>query len=257
MAVIQIIDAQPDFSAIMERTLNAYGHEVLTARNGEEGLRSIQSRRPVTVLLDLKLPGMTGLDTLAKLRAGFPKVPVVIVASDPSMNEENRARELGVAHVLRKGLKLDVIMETINHTLQLAGRLAKSASIPKGLSSSTILIVDDEVEIRELVSEFLQERGYRTKTASDGEEGLSLIAQAPPELVLLDIYMPGMNGVDMLRQVSRSHPAVGVIMLTASQEEPLLKAALELGAFDVLPKPVDLNQLELAVLVKLALSLPD
>ena len=84
-----------------------------------------------------------------------------------------------------------------------------------------------------------------------------MIRQEPPDLVLLDIYMPGMNGVEMLRQVSRSHPKVGVIMLTASQDEPLLKSALDLGAFDVLSKPVDLKQLELAVLVKLALSAPD
>lgn len=257
MAIIQTIDAQPDFSAILQRTLSAYGHEVLTARTGEDGLRSIQSRRPAAVLMDLKLPGMTGLDTLAKLRSGFPNLPVMIVTNETVIETENRAREMGVAHVLRKGLKLDVIMEAVNHTLQLAGRPISKTSVPKETNPSTILLVDDEAEIRELVGEFLQRRGYRIKTAASGEEGLAMVRQAPPDLILLDVYMPGMNGVEVLRQISRSHPRVGVIMLTASQEEPLLKTTLDLGAFDILPKPVDLNQLELAVLVKLALSRPD
>lgn len=257
MAIILIIDAQPDFSEVLRHTLTAYGHEVLTARTGEEGIRSAQSGRPAAVLLDLKLPGMTGLDTLAKLRAVFPQMPVVIVAKAVTVDEESRARELGVAQVLRKGLKLDILMDAVNHTLQLAGRPVSKTSAPKGTDPSTILLVDDEAEIRELVGEFLQRRGYRIKTAASGEEGLAAIRNAPPDLVLLDVYMPGMNGVEMLRQASRSHPKVGVIMLTASQDEPLLKAALDLGAFDVLSKPVDLKQLELAVMVKLQLSLPD
>jgi DNA-binding response OmpR family regulator len=257
MATIQIIDTQTDFAAILEHTLSAYGHEVLTARSGEDGLKSVQSRQPAAVLMDLKLNGITGLDTLARLRAGFPRLPVVIVAQNVSVDEETRARELGVEQVLRKGLKLDVIMEAVNHTLRAAGRPPQTISTGSQAAPSTILVVDDEEGIRELVSEFLQRRGYRIKTAANGEEALSLIRQSPPDLVLLDIYMPCMTGVEMLRQVSKSHPAVGVIMLTASQDEPLLKAALDLGAFDVLSKPIDLRQLELAVLVKLALSLPD
>jgi DNA-binding response OmpR family regulator len=257
MATILIIDAQPNVSAILQHTLSAYGHEIMTARTGEEGLKSARSRKPAVILMDLKLPGMTGLETLAKLRAGFPQVPVVIVAKDVSVDEENRARELGVAHVLRKSLKLDIIMDAVNHTLQIAGRPSPTISPPKEATPSTVLLVDDEVEIRELVGEFLQRRGYKIKTAASGDEGLASIRNKPPDLVLLDVYMPGMNGVEMLRQVSRSHPKVGVIMLTASQDEPLLKSALDLGAFDVLSKPVDLKQLELAVLVKLALSRPD
>ena len=257
MAIILIIDAQPDFPEILTRTLTAYGHEVLTARSGGEGLLLAQSRKPAAVLLDLKLSGMTGLDTLVKLRAGFPRMPVVIVAKDVTVDEENRARELGVTQVLRKGLKLDILMETVNHTLQLTGRPVSTTSVEKGAAPPTILLVDDEAEIRELVGEFLGRRGYRIKTAASGEEGLASVRNGPPDLILLDVYMPGMTGVEMLRQVSRSHPKVGVIMLTASQDEPLLKSALELGAFDVFSKPVDLKQLELAVLVKLALSAPD
>jgi len=257
MAIILIIDAQPEFSEVLQQTLTAYGHEVLTARSGEEGLKSAQARKPAAILLDMKLPGMTGLDTLAKLRAGFPQVPLVIVAQDITVDEESRARELGVTEVLRKGLKLDTIMAAVNHTLRVAGRPPQPTPVGKQAAPATILVVDDEVEIRELVGEFLQRRGYRIKTAATGEEGLALIRQSPPDLALLDIYMPGVSGVDMLREVSKSHPSVGVIMLTASQDEPLLKAALDLGAFDVLSKPVDLKQLELAVLVKLALSAPD
>jgi len=257
MATILTIDAHQEFSAILRQTLSAYGHEVLQARNSAAGLQLADSHRPAVVLLDVKLPDGIGLDVLVKLRAKFPSLPIIILAEEITVEEENRARELGAAHVRRKGLKLDIIMETVNHVLQFAGRPVSITSVSKETTPSTILLVDDEVEIRELVGEFLQRRGYRIKTAASGEEGLATIKNKPPDLVLLDVYMPGMNGVEMLRQVSKSHPAVGVIMLTASQDGPLLKSALDLGAFDILSKPVDLKQLELAVLVKLALSLPD
>jgi CheY-like chemotaxis protein len=114
--------------------------------------------------------------------------------------------------------------------------------------------VDDEPEIREMVGEFLRLRGYKIKTASTGEEALAIAVREPPDLILLDIYMPGMNGVEVLRHLAKEKFPGGVIMLTASQDEPLLQTALDLGAFDVLSKPVDLDQVELAVMVKLLLQ---
>jgi CheY-like chemotaxis protein len=251
MATILVVNADTDFCEVLRNTLTAYKHEVTTAATGEEALQLLEDRRPAVVLLDLALPGMPGLEALAKLRARAPHLPVVIVTGEVSTEVESRAREMGVSDVVRKGLKMDVIMQAVNHAFQHAGRPAEGAS---AVAPATILIVDDEPEIRELVGEFLGRRGYRIATASNGEEALALVAKEPPDLILLDIYMPGINGIEVLRRLARSHPSVGVIMLTASQEEPLLQEALDLGALDVLSKPVDLKQLELAVMVKLILS---
>jgi CheY-like chemotaxis protein len=163
---------------------------------------------------------------------------------------------------------MDILIQAVNRAFQHAGRLAKKpaaaaeqtdARAGKIGQQETILVVDDEQDICDLVGEFLARRGYQVKTANSGELALEMIQKELPRLVLLDIYMPGVNGVEVVRRLKSKDllTKLGIIMLTASQEEPLLQEALNLGAFDVLSKPVNLDELELAVAVKLALSAPE
>lgn len=266
MATILIADAQREFRDVLQNVLTSYGHEVLTAETGAKALDLMKTMAPAVVILDPALPDMPGIEVLAKLRAAAPALPVIVVTGYMPTDLESRAREMGVVDVLRKGLKMDIIMQAVNHTFQHAGRpamkpqeaAAAAGGAPKG-KPETILVVDDEQEIRDLVGEFLTRRGYRVKTAGGGEQALDVIRKEPPALVLLDIYMPGINGVEVVRRMKTANllEKVGVIMLTASQEEPLLQEALNLGAFDVLGKPVNLDDLELAVAVKLALIAPE
>jgi DNA-binding NtrC family response regulator len=259
MARILIANSDHKYSATLKNILAAYGHEAITVRTGEQALECFDAEHPMVVLLDLAILGLPGLDVLARLKARAPHLPIVAVTGEVPTEIEDRAREMGVTDVLRRRLKMDVIMQAVMRALQEAGRKPGSAAkapAPSG-ETATVMVVDDEEEIRELVGEFLKRRGYEIRSAASGEEALQAIRRNPPDLVLLDIYMPGMNGVELLRQLTKDKFPGGVIMLTASQEEPLLKAALDLGAFDVLSKPVDLDQVELAVLVKLMLNAPD
>ncbi len=255
MATILVANADHRFTDILCKVLASYRHEVVTARTGEETLRLCDSGSPALVLLDLGLLGMSGLDVLAQIRARSPHLPIMVLGGEVSAEAEDQARQMGATAVLRKRLKMDVIMQAVNHALQQVGRPAKAApAVAPSTKATTVLIVDDDQAIGKMVGEFLQRRGYRTKTAGGGEEALLMIKQEPPDLVLLDIYMPGINGVEVLRQLNKDRFAGGVIMLTASQDEPLLTTALELGAFDVLSKPVALDQVELAVMVKLMMQ---
>jgi len=268
MATILIVDAQKEFRDVLQSVLASYGHEVVAAETGATALDLLKTISPAVVILDLALPGaMPGIEVLAKLRAAAPAMPVIVLTGYMPTDLESRARELGVVDVLRKGLKMDILMQAINHAFQHAGRPAvkppQAATVEGGGGKKggqeTILLVDDEPEICNLIGEFLTRRGYRVKTAGGGAQALEIIQKEPPALVLLDIYMPGINGVDVLRRLKSANllARLGVIMLTASQEEPLLQEALNLGAFDVLSKPVNLDELELAVAVKLALIAPE
>jgi CheY-like chemotaxis protein len=268
MATILIADAQKEFRDVLQSVLTSYGHEVVAAETGTSALDLLKTVSPAVVILDLALPGaMPGIEVLAKFRAAAPALPVIVLTGYMPTDLESRARELGVVDVLRKGLKMDILMQAINHAFQHAGRPAvkppQAASAEGGGGKKgereAILVVDDEPEICDLVGEFLARRGYRVKTAGGGAQALEIIQKEPPTLVLLDIYMPGINGVEVLRRLKSANllARLGVIMLTASQEEPLLQEALNLGAFDVLSKPVNLDELELAVAVKLALSAPE
>lgn len=119
---------------------------------------------------------------------------------------------------------------------------------------ATIMVVDDEPMIRKLLSQFLSMRGYKVHQAKDGPEALAQLKQEKPQLIILDLYMPGMNGVDVLRQLRGNDYKGSVIALSASQDEQLLQEMLELGSVDIMGKPVDLDRLAMMVEVSLVMK---
>jgi DNA-binding response OmpR family regulator len=110
------------------------------------------------------------------------------------------------------------------------------------MANAQILIVEDDRELRSVISEYLRSEGYATLEADDGAEGLRLWEQHCPDLILLDWMLPVRNGLDVARQV-RAKGSTPIIMLTARNEEPDIIVGLEIGADDYLVKPVSLRQL--------------
>lgn len=104
-------------------------------------------------------------------------------------------------------------------------------------AGATILVVDDEIGILELVSAILRKRGFKVVTASDGTEALDIIAGGVPELVLLDYVMPGMNGFDVLSEIRERSPGVPVIIMTGRGSEQIAVELMKAGAYDYIQKP--------------------
>lgn len=113
-------------------------------------------------------------------------------------------------------------------------------------SNPQIIVCDDEPHLREMVGEYLENKGYAVRKAGNGEEMLKLADRSQPDLILLDVTMPGMDGLSALRQL-RTQYQVPVIMLTAAAETVDRIVGLEMGADDYLGKPVDLRELEARV----------
>ena len=107
-----------------------------------------------------------------------------------------------------------------------------------------ILVADDEREICQFLEGFLTRRGYEVITARDGVEALSRIESERPHLVILDIRMPKMDGIEVLKKAKELDRSIGVIMLTAISEESVAKKTLEQGADDYITKPFDLEYLD-------------
>jgi two-component system OmpR family response regulator len=114
-----------------------------------------------------------------------------------------------------------------------------------------ILVVDDETTIRNLLKEFLSRKGYDVYTAPDGRTAIAEVKEIRPHIVLLDIMMPGMGGIDTLKEIRKIDPRVGVIMVTGISDEELGKRAIALGACDYITKPLNFDYLESALLVKM------
>lgn len=107
----------------------------------------------------------------------------------------------------------------------------------------TILIVEDEQNIVDILSFNLEQEGYDTLEAYDGPTGLQLALEQNPDLILLDLMLPGMNGFDVCREVRRSGSSTPILMLTAREEEADKVLGLELGADDYMEKPFDSKEL--------------
>jgi len=118
-------------------------------------------------------------------------------------------------------------------------------------SKGRILIVDDEPDISDFLSAFFQLKGYEPQVANSGMEGLEKLSSFNPHVVLLDVRMPKMDGIETLRRIREIDPEVGVIMVTAVHEVNIGREALKLGAADFVTKPIDLEYLETTVMVKL------
>ena len=116
---------------------------------------------------------------------------------------------------------------------------------------SRVLVVDDDPAIRNLLQEFLTGKQYDVIEAATGGEGLKRLREDRPHLVLLDINLPDISGLEVLREAKAIDPAVGVIMITGIQEEAVGRQAMRDGAFDYITKPLDLHYLEKSLWYKI------
>ncbi len=115
-----------------------------------------------------------------------------------------------------------------------------------------LLVIDDEPRVRELLRDFLSTGGYEVIEAATGGEGLRLHRDQRPDLILLDMTLPDMSGMEVLREAMRCDPAASVVMLTGLLDDDIGREALEEGAFEYLTKPVDLKHLDQLLSYKLA-----
>jgi len=106
-----------------------------------------------------------------------------------------------------------------------------------------IMLVDDETRFLETTSKLLARRGYEALTAASGEEALAKLETHAPEVVILDVKMPGLDGVETLKRIKALYPLVEVIMLTGHATVSSAVQGLKAGAFDYIAKPCDLDEL--------------
>ena len=111
----------------------------------------------------------------------------------------------------------------------------------------TILVVDDEVMMRQLLEKILGREGYRVLSAADGEEALAVMGREEISIVISDLQMPGMSGFDLLKAVKKDHPQTGVIMMTAYGDTYTVMDALLLGADEYITKPFKSFEISMVV----------
>lgn len=111
------------------------------------------------------------------------------------------------------------------------------------MDNLSVMIVDDEEDFLETLVKRLEKRDVKVIGAKSGEEALELLQDSPVDVVVLDVKMPGMDGIEALREIKRRHPLVEVILLTGHASTEVAIKGMELGAFDYLMKPIGMDEL--------------
>ena len=109
--------------------------------------------------------------------------------------------------------------------------------------SQQLLMIEDDTRLANMVGEYLRQSGYGVAHAADATSGLAALQSSPPELVILDLMLPDMDGLEVCRRIKASNPAIAVLMLTAKGDPMDRIVGLEIGADDYLPKPFEPREL--------------
>ncbi|HSA61706.1 MAG TPA: response regulator [Nitrospiraceae bacterium] len=252
MIKILIVDDDQMNCDLLQNVFTRHGYQVISSTSGREGLNLFRKHAPRVTLLDLRMPEMDGLTVLKEIRAIDPHAPVIILGGGATEVQENQARALRVTDFIRKGLSLDILVESVNRVSQLPVQ-ANATPIPSSNGHAiqqmdeSVLVVDDDPLVRDLLVQFLSLRGYRALGVKDGHDALRMIEDVPPDLILLDMIMPGMSGIEVLQALREKEYPGGIIIMTGSHNEELLEDAWALGPQEVLVKPIDLERLLTAI----------
>jgi two-component system, cell cycle response regulator len=276
---ILVVDDEESNRDLLEAILAADGYQITLAADGPTALALAAESPPDLILLDLMMPGMSGLQTCQRLKqepatAGVPVIMVTALGqiankeaaitcgaddfvTKPVSPDDLRARVRAMLTVRPIARELDRTLAYL-HELEAARHAeqheAPTPVIPEappqpatGVVPIPILVVDDDVVTRTLYGDLLVEHGFQVFAAATGKEGLDLLRRQPVEAALLDIMMPGMSGLELLERLHAQDADLPVIMLTAHASSQNAIGALKLGAFDFIVKGLDHDLVVLAV----------
>ncbi len=228
---VLVIEDEPEVLDTLREMLIDLGWDVSTALDAEQGRAAVLSARPDVVILDLVLPGRSGFDLLPDLQRDHPDLPVIAITATIQPEIERLVRAKGAFGYLAKPIDLAALDALLTEALQ-------RARVPR----RTILHIEDNAaNVRLMEVLFEQRPGVRLLTARNARTGLSVALESRPDLILLDLHLPDMEGADLLRAL-RAAPelaATPVIIVSAEAEPGLPERMRAAGAQGYLEKPLD------------------
>ena len=258
MARIFVVVAETRMRELLYDALARQGHDVLSVSSGKQALETLKTQRPNYLIIDAAMPVLSGVQTIKHIREIDDTVSTVLLrgqetAPADELSEDAR-KELGIVSVVSKELSASLFLSAIELAIKQAGSATPSAQSPKLGGMGTILAVDDDPAMLRMLQLALTQRGVKIITANSGEEALKLLNKNP-DMVLLDVNMPGMDGLLTLKKIRAARPNLPVIMASGVGEEAVAREALKLGAYDWVSKPFNIEYLQTMVLTKILLGM--
>ncbi len=287
---VLLVDDEEDYVRTMAERMEMRDVGSRVALSGEEALQMLKEETPDVMVLDLRMPGIDGMQVLERVKKSHPNVQVIILTGHGSEKEEKEARRLGAFEYLQKPADTGHLLKTVRNawkeglkatveflkdreedidrsmtaaTLAEGGapemaegvmrkpkrRRARTPAEPgpprEETSAQTlkVLLVDDEEDFVRTMAERMEMRDLGSEVALNGQQALQMLEEEIPDVMVLDLRMPGIDGMEVLRRVKETYPQIAVIIMTGHGSKKEEQEARRLGAFDYLRKPVDINRL--------------
>lgn len=209
--------------------LKIKGHEPSAAYSGEEGVEMVRSDRPDCVLMDIKMPGINGVEAMKQMQEIVPELPIVLVSAYATDELIAEAKSSGAYAVLSKPLNFPMILAFLS-------LLRKEESI---------LVVDDDPNFCKTLKDILSLRGFRVETESDPLKVLDHLENDYKLAVVLDLKLGKVDGTEVLKEVRAKYPTKPVVLVTGYRQEmgDSIEQGRRIGAFTCLYKPLEMDDL--------------
>ncbi|HEX6987114.1 MAG TPA: response regulator [Planctomycetaceae bacterium] len=226
---ILVVDDDADTCRNLADILGDFGYRVETAHDGFAALDLVRSRPFDVALLDLKMPGMDGLELYREVKRLRPSTVAIIISAHANAEIAREARGAGAWQVLAKPVDLGRLMPLID----------------EAVGQPLVLVVDDDPDLCESLWDLLRDRGYRVGVAHEEGQAAGLLRDASYKVVLIDMKLPGGDGGTVFQTVRRLSPESRVILVTGFRNEldDLVRRVLAEGADAICYKPFDVPEL--------------
>ncbi len=227
--LVLIIDDDSDARVLLAHYLEEFGCSTITATDGEEGLKLAKQHHPDLITTDMRMPGVHGWEVLKRLKSDpqLSSIPVIAVSI---LAQENLGTTFGTIDFVPKPIDKHILGEALKRNLTQA-----KSSIGK------ILLVEDEPSTQLMISELLKNESFEIDIASNGEEALQHLQTSQPDLILLDLLMPKMDGFTFLEHLrnNQGFHSLPAVVITSKELNGEDLEQLQKQSYDILRKTDD------------------
>ncbi len=216
---VLVVDDDPAARDLLQRALGKAGFRVECATDGEEALQLARTLRPEAITLDVMMPGVDGWATLAALKAdpALADIPVIMLTI---VDDKNKGYALGAADYMTKPFDRE----------QLAATLAKYRRVATNRNAPALVVEDDEAA-RALLVRVLEQEGWQVREAANGRDALAQVAEEQPQLILLDLMMPEMDGFEFVQELHKLPGARSIPVVVITAKDITLEDRLRLNGY--------------------------
>lgn len=243
---VLLVDDEQEFLQSTAKALGRRGLETQTATDGQEALRLLGMITFDVILLDVKMPGVDGTEVFYEVKRKWPKTAIVMLTGHGTDQQSYELTRDGAAGYLAKPCEIDQIVAVLTKAVEGSreGQPKDEEELP---AEPRVLLVDDEPDFLRSISPALHRRGMEVSTAGSGQEGLDVLSRAVVDVVVLDMKMPGMGGMETLRAIKKTYPLIEIVVLTGHPSLETAVEAVKHGAYDFLMKPAEVEALTVKI----------